>query len=635
MPRPPIKRPKLNIPNQAAKRAVNNPLSSSPSARRRHLQEQLAHKNIGHVANDSDDSDLLVVKSRNPRNGRGVPRQEIYGSGGVAAGDKVAAHMSPSKKRQRLSPKEVSRPQPQTNGIRKNASLRSSGLRPIDHLSTSRSAQPSSSNTPGAGVSSPAGLKSSISSQVRSQETPVAERSILGPIKIRTRQPSILRLIESPESPILDQDLDDFLPEDESTPLHSSRKRKLSSTPAVPAESQTQKDDLKTGSEIRINGEPDLPLVPLPATPQRRQPLAEIHSDTLAPPRSSSTAPSPVRPTPTPPTRNKANTRKSKQPKSLSTAALQALMPARRQQRTRRDRVAKSVSEFDIPEDDSSDQQKETTKNQTGDPDEEESYITSPRPARRGKKLPQPTKPQKKKPPAIRKPTTKDPQSLQKGGVRGQRSASRSQPRNRSLNSTQSPPPPKSRSTPAAKTSSSSTQQSHHAKTDRTNNTSYSQRTDADGAKNIFEQGEVEDEEDKENRPSALSANSSAPGMRSGRAKRTRKPKSVSKPTDLYPPPPPPPTSDHNREHDDQDIDIELSRSPHHTHHHPNHDRDYDHDHDDEGDGEISRPLDPLHDEQARLAQKFREVDEWELEFEDVSFDVTSGGAGSSDAMAR
>ncbi len=230
MPRPPVKRSKLNNPNQAAKRAPNNPLSSSPAARRHQLHEKLSHKSVGRVPNDSDDSDELVVKSSTPRNRRGVARQEIYASGGVAKGDKVAAHKSPSHKRQRVFLEESSRSEAGLNGEGKNARPKTRGLRPINRLSTSQTAQPSTSKLPTNVIRSPSEHASVYASTERGPKTPATETSILGPIRTRTRQPSILRSIDGPDSSVLDPDLDDFLPDDESTPLDATRKRKLSHT---------------------------------------------------------------------------------------------------------------------------------------------------------------------------------------------------------------------------------------------------------------------------------------------------------------------------------------------------------------------------------------------------------------------
>lgn len=599
MPRPPVKRSKLNGSNQVAKRVANNPLSISPAARRRQLQEHLAHKDLGSVPNDSDDSDLLVTRSRTTRNRRNIARQEIYGSGGVGQGDKVAAHKSPSNKRQRLSPNETPQPESGVNGTRRNATLKSSNLKRTDRLSTSQAGRPSST-VPKSARPSPLGLKSALSPRGRSQETPTAEASILGPIKTRKRQPSILRLIDAPDSPILDQDFKDFLPETESTPLNASRKRKrkLSSPAAIPSQLQPQEEVLEAGNENTPNTEPDLPPPPLSrALSQKQQPFSERNSDTMAPPRSSSSAPSPTRPKSPSPTKNRANIRKPKQPKSLSTTALQALMPARRQQRTRRDRAAKATSEFDIPED-SSDPSNDATQNQGADSTAEGSYINSPKPTKRSKKASQPAKLQKRKPPSISRKSNPKPRG-QEGGSRNSKARKAS---------TQSPS--KTRATSAAKSSSQQQQQHQHSLTKTTKPISDSSRR-ADKV--------VVEEEDKENRPSASSGAYSKRAQARGRAQAQEpggeSPSFAQQAADTADTATATAAAAADEEADDNEgtnLSIEVGRSYEHPRAH----------HDTEP---------PLRGGgQSRLAQEFKEVDEWELEFEDVTMD----GEGS-DPLAR
>lgn len=602
MPRPPVKRSKLNNSNQAAKRVPSNPLSSSPAARRRQLLEQLAHKDVGRVPNDSDDSDELVVKSRNPRNRRGVPRQEIYGSGGVAQGDKVAAHKSPSNKRQRVSTKEVSRPGARSNGLGKDAPPKSRGLRPINRLSTSQLARSITSKVPTSAGKATSEPNSCNSLGERGQATPAAETSILGPIKIRKRQPSILRSIDGPDSSILDQDLEDFLPDDESTPLNASRKRKLSHSPKAspPAPPQPRAEDFEAGSQNTTNAAPDLPPLPSSAVSQRGQPLSEIDSDTMAPPQSSSSNPSPVKAKAPSPTKKKINARKVKEPKSLSTAALQALMPARRQQRTRRDRAAKATSEFDIPED-SSDPQNVATGNRTADPDAEESYIASARPTRKGKKTAQPMKLQKKKPPATRKLNTKPSQAEKREKEGGGTSSRGGRTRSQNTSTQSSPPTSTTRATPAAVAKTSSPQQQPQSTKD-TRLRSYPQT-----AKEAAEDNDDE-AEDKENRPSHSSASSSK--RESGHQHPSRPGKPLSTDANTA-------TAEAHNDDEDKDVSIEIARSYPRGH---------------GGDDSEIETETELHHEQARLAQKFKDVDEWEMEFEDVTFD---GSGMGSDPLAR
>ena len=617
MPRPPVKRSKLNNSNQVAKPAPNNPLSSSPAACRRQLHEKLAHKSVGRVPDDSDDSDELVVKSSTPRNRRGVARQEIYASGGVAKGDKVAAHKSPSHRRERVVPEAIPRSEAELNGEGKNVQPKIRGLRPINRLSTSQTAQPTTSKVPASVIRSPSEYASVDVSREGGRKSSAAETSILGPIRTRKRQPSILRSIDGPDSSILDPDLDDFLPDDQSTPLNASRKRKLSHSPraSTPVQSPQQADVLTTGNKDVTNGEPDLPQLLSSATSQRQQSPPEIDSDTMAPPQSSSSGPSPVKAKTPLPSKTKLNNRKSKDPKSLSTTALQALMPARRQQRARRERAAKARSEFDIPED-SSDPPNGAAENQAADPDAEESYIASPKPTKKGKKttLHQTTKLQKKnKIPTLHKSNPKSSQTSkgkEGGGAKGGRSIyGKQKPQNPS---TQSPSPSPStsksisttRATPLAtvtKTSSSSQQQQQEeppppppqpTRGKSLRSYSKSAREAEQGTEEEKEQG------DKENRPSLSSADSSRRG----------KVTPHQSPGEALPP------------DDTNDISIEIGR-PYRARTNAAAIADAD---DESG-------ADLLREEQARLAQKFREVDEWDLEYEDV----TMMDDAASDPLAR
>jgi hypothetical protein len=153
--------------------------------------------------------------------------------------------------------------------------------------------------------------------------------------------------------------------------------------------------------------------------------------------------------------------------------------------------------------------------------------------------------------------------------------------------------------------------QQSEPRTDKFAKTSYSRRlTDTDGMRAL------EEEENKENRPSASSGSSLE--LVWGRGQRQRYPKlSIGDPA--------PPLSSVAAHHDDEeeeegeDLSIEASRRSHKT-------RGYD-----------DSELDPdVRDEQARLARKFREVDEWEMEFEDVTFDGEDEEEGSGrDTLAR
>jgi len=62
------------------------------------MEQKLAHKSVGQRPADGDDNDRLVIKG-NGRRGRNVPRQEIYASGAVGAGNKPGAQPSSREKK--------------------------------------------------------------------------------------------------------------------------------------------------------------------------------------------------------------------------------------------------------------------------------------------------------------------------------------------------------------------------------------------------------------------------------------------------------------------------------------------------------------------------------------------------------
>ncbi len=284
-------------------------------------------------------------------------------------------------------------------------------------------------------------------------------------------------------------------------------------------------------------------------------------------------------------------------------------MPARRQQRGRRDRAAKQVSEFDIPED-SSDPPAGAAENRTTAPDDEESYIASPKPTKKGRKatLRQPLELHKKKIIRLRKPNPKtSPTTENGGGGEGGRNVNGKPGLNN--HSTQSPSQFTSQSKPithatsvAAVAKTSSSQQQHPPPPPPPPSTrGKSLRSSSKGARGAKRaaatHGQEAQDADKENRPSLSSGSSSRQGRDAATGHRNLSEA--------------PPSDDDDRvAADDGDLSIEIGRSYKHPRTHPPR---ADADADDES------GLDVLSAEQVRLARKYREVDEWDLDFEDVS----------------
>ena len=265
----------------------------------------------------------------------------------------------------------------------------------------------------------------------KSQEPPLTQSSVLGGIhfKKRARQPSLLQLAQAQHdtgADFDDEDSYDFRPDDESTPLvksmsqsnefassslrhtSGSRKRKLAS-PEVQVPASQSEQDLRAMSPEHEddftlppdNGE-DTPEPTLPRLRRPRTPSPHIFSDTLAPPRSSSspTKQSPQRaprrgpkPKPKPHATTKSRTRNqhvdpespAASPQStatasqasparkappparpLTTARLQNLLPRRRA-------CPKPQGTYDVPS--SSDVELDTTR--LGEDEDELSFHTT------------------------------------------------------------------------------------------------------------------------------------------------------------------------------------------------------------------------------------------------------------------
>jgi hypothetical protein len=370
MPRPPYKRTKLHHPAQSKRVAKTSNVSPVVE-----LQHKLANKPMGRVLTDSDDSDRLITSNRNGRNRRGIPRKDIYASGGVGVGDVPGAHRSQTQNSQASQRLETRKATEEAKQFVVNQQGEAAGVA-NPAVSQPKHAQQVAEKGHLPAQSSPAALgsASATGAPARLQTTPRAETSILGNIKPRRRQPSILQQLENNDSSnIGEEDEDDFFPNDESTPLnhsaaqqipsapHSSisnrsisRKRKLSPPITLVAASQTCEKSPRpetpyntTASDER-ESEPELPPSPSATAPKRVTPELP-DPDIMAPPLSSSPLRSPAKsktgssPVKQPPGRGR------KHPAAPSTSELQALMPVRRQRKGRL--RSQPLGEFDIPAD--------------------------------------------------------------------------------------------------------------------------------------------------------------------------------------------------------------------------------------------------------------------------------------------
>lgn len=356
MPRAPIRRRNLS-------RHRPSPRVPSDSHARSHLERKLAATPIGQRPNDSDDSDRLVVKG----NGRGSKRrQEIYASGAVRGNDRPGSFPTRAQRRKSLSndTREILA-QAQTKvlqaaNVGDGTSQPTSSSRPLDAVASSLAP----SLNPRGSASKPA------------QPTPIRDSSILGTLKPRRRQPSILQLVDHDSSSFDLDDEEQFLPDDESTPLNLSAAARTSSTPATSSTqcSSSRKRKLGHSDVFLPNGGsgldqsstsplaemqhpsvtpgPSLPIVPV-STHRESGRMHRAHADhdeeiMALPESSSSPSLSPFKSNPSP--MMVKRTKKKAQDKfvpSMTTQELQAAVMPTKLRRTARDRKARPA-EFDI-----------------------------------------------------------------------------------------------------------------------------------------------------------------------------------------------------------------------------------------------------------------------------------------------
>lgn len=359
MPRGPARR-------RNATRHHHNPRVPPDTNARSHLERKLANVPVGQRPTDSDDSDRLVVKG----NGRSSKRkQEIYASGAVRGSDRPGALPTRAQRRKNLSndteeilaqaKEDLSRRQKT-----KNPATSTSSLTPLEK---SIPALPSST------IKTPRSAINSI------QPTPLRENSILGTLKPRRRQPSILQHVDHDSSSFDSADEEQFLPDDESTPLHLSTAPKTINTPATtstqPPSSRKRKlghadpflpNGVSTSSQ-RITSpmsmteyssktpESALPALPLPAlrdSDRRRRNFISEPDDVMAPPESSSaTSSSPAKPEkPAVSAKRAKKTAEAKSIPLMTTQELQAAVMPTKRRRTARDRKPTPL-EFNIAAD--------------------------------------------------------------------------------------------------------------------------------------------------------------------------------------------------------------------------------------------------------------------------------------------
>ncbi|KAM0793973.1 hypothetical protein BDR22DRAFT_50547 [Usnea florida] len=358
----------------------------------------------GRVTTTSDDSDGLVVSKKTGARGISLRAQQYTMSGALAPEDMGPTRLKPPSNQTRAALSKIAREADYAKNVAEGKAGEDTAQAEV---ATEPQQIPSSIPTESVSASKPftSGKGSSAAIQTaqmglepRIGETPRAQPSLLGAsLKKRARQPSLLQMLHTQDDPsngFDDDELDDFLPDDESTPMvksmsqsnaqhtssssrqtSGSRKRKLatpeiqvpasqsvdppSSPPSIPPQKPEDLFDLP--AEATQRPEPTLPRQRSTQTPQ-----PQIDSDTLAPPQSSSpekpkarktrgkatkAAPRPRQPrrkhlSPAPSPLSSASTNPSPVKliplKPLTTATLQNLLPRRRAR-------PKPRGEYDIP----------------------------------------------------------------------------------------------------------------------------------------------------------------------------------------------------------------------------------------------------------------------------------------------
>ncbi len=377
MPRPALRRRHLNryAPSPRASKKIPN---SGPA--KLELEKKLAHKPIGQRPNDSDDSDRLVVKG-NGRRAR--PRQEIFASGAVASGDQPGAYPSRTQRRKNMlrDTKEILANA--QHSAEKDAGLAASSTKlPEENAPL---ANGKARKVTGAKQEKVAPTSATLSSAVKAPgtvqrttaPTPTRDVSILGTLKPRRRQPSILQDIGHDSSTFDFEDEEQFLPDDESTPFNisksqqvpatpvtisshpssSSRKRKFGSSdplqPSTNGATNPTSSPLTTMSSHIATPQPALPPVPvstLRESGRKYQERVQDKDDILAPPESSSSPSSSPAKVRTPQSTRRPKKKAAKPGTTMTTEALRALMMPIKRRKTTRER-SHTPGQFDIPAD--------------------------------------------------------------------------------------------------------------------------------------------------------------------------------------------------------------------------------------------------------------------------------------------
>ncbi|KAL9603487.1 MAG: hypothetical protein Q9219_001174 [cf. Caloplaca sp. 3 TL-2023] len=289
-------------------------------------------------ANGSDDSEGIITKNKAIVNRRGVAPQVVTMSGALSVEDLGETRLKPLSSRRRVALSRIAREADHAKAIessraRRDAVLAAEKLGKEGKQLEIQVQVPSTQNleVPITMPATSATYRNASMDKIQTSQgnhlskprtTPSRETSILAVenFKRRPRELSLLQIAQAQhaaEESELDDTLDDFNPDDESTPLHqtstglqhersstssshksSSRKRKLSTPDVRVPESQPQPLPTRFSSpasspsenlfDILSDKSRSSPALPTISASKSQLATPAAHSDTLAPPKSSS-----------------------------------------------------------------------------------------------------------------------------------------------------------------------------------------------------------------------------------------------------------------------------------------------------------------------------------------------------------
>ena len=362
MPRPKRSKVAPSVPIKLPHQRVPQPAVTASAAQKQ--RDLFSPASSGRITNASDDSDGLVVAKKGGRAMINTTPQQYTMSGALAFEDIGTTRLKPpsGKTRAELTRiiREADHAQAMEEARARGAKAQVTATEEPEQIPSSIPTKPASIRKNESNSSARESLAhegAQVRVPIKAQETPRMQSSILGgaAFKKRPRQPSLLQMISSQNQTQIEPDHDDddmynFLPDDESTPLikslsqppaqrsssssvrtSGSRKRKQvtpelqvpasqsqSTLPrSSPSSAPLQSMELPDPYDLSAQEDQPQPTLPRHRSTQTLQP--QIQNELLAPPQSDS---------PAKPTKPAKASRKTKPRSQQSTRKEAALVPS-------------------------------------------------------------------------------------------------------------------------------------------------------------------------------------------------------------------------------------------------------------------------------------------------------------------